>query len=137
MKTAGNREKLIFIVEDNAVYAKSLELYLQTRFEGIKLRVFPVGEVCLDELHLNPFLIIMDYELNSRFFDAQNGLSMIEEIRKNDPHRQIVVLSSQEDPAVLDAVKKMGCIYFKKDQDAFRKIENHISILTINQVQQF
>jgi DNA-binding NarL/FixJ family response regulator len=133
MTAAANTQKLIFIVEDNAVYAKSLEFYLKSRFDGLDIRIFPVGELCMDNLHLNPYLIIMDYELNSRFFDAENGLAILQEIKQKDKKRPIVVLSGQDDPKVAEDVRGTGCYYVdKNDIEAFKKIENHISLMAIN-----
>jgi CheY-like chemotaxis protein len=133
MAAATNTEKLIFIVEDNAVYAKSLEFYLKSRFDSLDVQIFPVGELCLDNLHLDPYLIIMDYELNSRFFDAENGLAILQEIKSKDKKRPIVVLSGQGNEEVAEAVRKTGCFYIdKNDPDAFKKIENHISLMAIN-----
>jgi DNA-binding NarL/FixJ family response regulator len=120
-------DKIIFIVEDNAVYAKSLQEFLTTHFPGIKIKCFSIGETCLAELHRNPNIVIMDYYLNSKFEGAQNGLEIIKHIKTQNPQTNIIVLSAQEDfNVVLDAIKQYSCFYVQKDKDAFRNVEHLI-----------
>jgi DNA-binding NarL/FixJ family response regulator len=121
----------IFIVEDNSMYAKAMELFLKTGFSNIKeVKVFPVGETCLMELHKNPDLIIMDYFLNTKFPDAETGLEIIKQIRAIRPQQNIVVLSSQNDIAVvLEAVKKYKCDYIRKDKYAFGQLRGIVDAI--------
>ncbi|MCD6065460.1 MAG: response regulator receiver protein [Bacteroidetes bacterium] len=115
---------IVFIVEDNAAYAKMLDFYIRAHFPSIKqVKIFPVGETCLPELGQNPDLIIIDYFLNSRYPDAETGLQIIQQIRQQKPELNIIVLSGQSDvQVVIDAVKKYQCSYVKKDDEAFGRI---------------
>lgn len=117
----------VFIVEDNDVYAKSLQAFIIAHFPDIKVKIFQVGEMCLTKLHLNPNIIIMDYFLNSKYGEAQNGLEIIKRIKAQNPKTNIIVLSAQENyNVVLDAIKQYGCFYVQKDQNAFNKVEQMI-----------
>jgi ActR/RegA family two-component response regulator len=117
-------EKTIFIVEDNALYAKSLLSFLHLRFPSVRIRVFPVGEDCLLELDLKPHLIIMDHLLNTNFNDAATGLSTIGKIKKKMANANIILLSVQAELDVfVRTLAEFGCIYLKKDADTFRKLE--------------
>ena len=81
-KKIATSEKTIFIVEDNDVYAKSLQGFLKTRFPHINnIKIFPFGEACLMELYQNPTVIIMDHLLNSKNADAATGLSITKKIK--------------------------------------------------------
>lgn len=119
--------KLIFIVEDNAMYAKSLEIFLKSRFEGIEIKTFPVGELCIDNLHLEPDFVIMDYMLNGQYFDAEDGLSILKQIRLKNAKIKIIVLSAQQDVKVALAVKDAGSMYIIKNEEAFENIKTLIS----------
>ena len=113
----------VFIVEDNDVYAKSLQGFIKIRFPDIKIKIFTVGETCLTKLHLNPDIVIMDYFLNSNFGEAQNGLEIINHIKAQNPQTNIIVLSAQENyNVVLEAIKQYGCFYVQKDHKAFNKV---------------
>jgi two-component system OmpR family response regulator len=117
-------EKLLFIVEDNEAYAKSLKLFLQGHFKIKEIEIFRLGELCLMELHREPGIIIMDYILNSEFKSAYDGLETIKRIKASKPETNIIVLSAQEKFNVIsEAIKEYDCSYVKKDNDAFLQVE--------------
>ena len=118
----------IFIVEDNEVYAKSLQGFLQICFPKIKeIKIFSIGETCLMEMNRNPDIVIMDYFLNAKYPEAHNGLEIIGRIKAQRSQTSIIVLSTQTDINVtLKAIKQFNCIYIQKDNEAFSKIEKAI-----------
>ena len=126
-------KKNIFIVEDNEVYAKSLQTFIQIRFPEIReIKIFSIGETCLLELHRNPGIIIMDYFLNSKYDSADNGLEIIKRIKTEKPKANIILLSIQEKLNVaVEALEEYGCIYVQKDQEAFHKVEQFIKAIFI------
>ena len=119
---------IVFIVEDNPAYAKSLELFLKLRIPKIKeIRVFPAGEICLMSLESNPDVIIIDHFLNSKYHDAETGLEIIKQIRTLKPETNIIAHSSQTDiNIVVETIKTHQCNYVKKDEQAFKRIEEII-----------
>lgn len=127
-KRISERKKIVFIVEDNDVYAKSLQSFLQTRFPSIKeIKIFRIGEMSLMELYRNPIIVIMDYFLNSKYEEAHNGLEIIKRIKNLKPKTNIIVLSIQKNfNVILEAIKQYECIYVQKDQEAFNKVEEII-----------
>ncbi|MGZ4089695.1 MAG: response regulator [Bacteroidia bacterium] len=117
--------KKIFIVEDNPTYAKALELFIKQNFPDLKeVKTFPVGEVALMELEKrNPSVIVMDYFLDGKFYDAETGLQAIRNIKEKKPSANIILLSSQgEINVALEATRKYKCHYVKKDDHAFEKV---------------
>lgn len=122
---------IIFIVEDNEVYAKSLQTFIQTRFPNIKeIKTFRIGELCLMELNRNPSIIIMDYYLNSKYEAANNGLEIIKLIKEQIPQINIIVLSAQKQFNVIaEAIKEYNCSYVQKDEDAFYNVEKFIKAI--------
>lgn len=127
-KLKTERTGIVFIVEDNKMYSEMLKEFLNTKIPAIKeLKLFPVGETCLMELHKNPDVIIIDYFLDSKYYDAETGLEIVKQIRLEKPEMNIIVLSAQEDiEVVLEAVKKYNCSYVKKDENAFGKVEEMV-----------
>jgi ActR/RegA family two-component response regulator len=115
---------IVFIIEDNAVYAQTLKAFLQSEFPELKeVKIFPVGETAEMSLHHNPDLIIVDYFLDTKYSDAETGLETVKKIRARKPEVNIIVLSAQENiDVVLQAVKTHNCSYVKKDADAFRRV---------------
>ena len=127
LKKIFTSKKIIFIVEDNKLYSKSLQGFLTTRFPAIKVETFPNGEACLMELHKNPTVIIMDYQLNTDDNNAADGLSIIQKIKTTNSKTNIILLSSQTEMDVfVKAISIYGCTYLRKDEQAFKKIEQYI-----------
>ncbi|MBK6525056.1 MAG: response regulator [Crocinitomicaceae bacterium] len=125
VQIAPERTGIIFIVEDNPMYAKALESSIRASFpEMAQVKTFPVGETCLLDLRRNPDVIIIDYFLDSKYDDAETGLEIIRQIRDEKPDVNIIVLSSQSEiDVVVEAVEKYNCSYVKKDEEAFYKVE--------------
>jgi two-component system OmpR family response regulator len=121
-------DKIIFIVDDNEVYAKTLESFILSRFPDItEVKIFSIGEMCLMDMHRNPGIVIMDYFLNSKFEEAHNGIEIIKRIKVEKPLTNIIVLSIQTDKnIVLEAITLFDCAYVQKDEEAFDKIEQSI-----------
>lgn len=123
------KAQLIFIVEDNKIYAKTLEAFLKLKFAGdTKVETYPVGEVCIDNLYRNPDFIIMDYYLNSRFYDAANGFEMAKLVKKEKPKTHVIVLSSQNSVEVASDTVRLNCEYIIKNDDAYEKVGNFIGL---------
>lgn len=124
-KRIKSHKKIIFIVEDNEVYAKYLQAFLHSRFPEVKeIKVFQIGELCLRELDREPSIVILDYFLNSKYHDAQNGLEIINRIKLSKPKTNIIVLSVQQNlEVILEIVKKHNCVYVQKDIEAFNKVK--------------
>ena len=121
------RKKIIFIVEDNRVYSKSLHGFLTTRFPNSKIETFSNGEACLIELHKNPTIVIMDYLLNTDDTTAADGLSIIQKIKASSDKTNIILLSAQTDLDVfVKAISIYGCTYLKKDEQAFKKVDHFV-----------
>lgn len=115
---------VFFIVEDNDAYAKTLESFLHVNFpEATEVKIFPVGETCIMELHKNPDVIIIDYFLDGKKFNAETGIEIIRQIKEEDPSANIILLSSNDSPAVYKvAVENYNCPFVKKDAEAFENI---------------
>lgn len=121
--------KSIFIIEDDILYGKSLQAFLLKSFPELKeVKLFPIGEMSLMELKLNPSAIIIDYLLNSKISEAHNGLEIIKQIKGQKPNMNIIVLSAQENPGViLEAIRDFDCAYVQKEKDAFYQVEQLVS----------
>ena len=117
--------KNIFIVEDNELYAKSLQSFLYSQFPKLKaIKNFRIGELCLLELFQKPEIIVLDFMLNSKYTDANSGLEIIREIKRELPETDVIVLSSlpATSPSIL-SVKKYYSSYICKNEVAFENLK--------------
>ena len=114
--------KKIFIVDDDQLQAAMLEDRL-TREIKHQVVIYTTGEECIKHLDDQPDIIILDYNLNSEFSGAANGIKILETIKKLDHGIRVIMLSSQEDYGVaLLTVTKGAEDYVIKDETAFDKV---------------
>lgn len=120
--------KTIFIVEDNPVFAKILKTFLISKFSDVKdIVIFPVGEICLMELHRNPAAIIIDYFLDTKYDDAETGLETIQQIKAQKSSANIILLSARKKEEIpLETIKNYNCHYVEKNEQAFSNVEHLI-----------
>ncbi len=117
------RKKQIFIVDDNVMFAEMLYDHL-CRYPGFEIKRFGTGEECLNNLHLNPDLIILDYYLNDAYKDAANGLQILHEISNKKSDAQVIMLSSQQKYGVAAQTISQGAKHYViKDENAFQNID--------------
>ncbi len=118
--------KNVFIVEDNELYAKSLQSFLYCQFPELKtVKNFRIGELCLLEMFQKPEIIVLDFMLNSKYGEASNGLDIIKEIKRELPETDVIVLSSlaATNPSIL-SIKKYYSSYIHKNETAFENLKN-------------
>ena len=61
------------------------------------VNIFSNGENCLDKMHENPDVIILDYYLDGIKADAANGLEILKKIRVTNPDVYVIMMSGQDD----------------------------------------
>ncbi|MCB2220594.1 MAG: response regulator [Bacteroidetes bacterium] len=116
-------QKLIFVVDDNVMFADMLSDHL-SRNPAYKVMTFDTGEACLKNLFHDPDLIILDYYLNDVYKDAANGLEILQAMKNQKYDPKVIMLSSQERYAVAaQTISKGARHYVIKDDDAFKNID--------------
>ncbi|MCW3077389.1 MAG: histidine kinase [Bacteroidetes bacterium] len=129
---ANSRIITVFLVDDNALYLKSLEVSFRSK-PYYDIKSFTTGELCLEELSLNPDIIILDYYLNSVVPEAMNGLETLAKIREVNPKVPVIVLSVEENPEVAENCRKYEAVEFIiKDELSFSKLREIITIVFID-----
>jgi two-component system OmpR family response regulator len=124
---ANSRIITVFLVDDNTLYLKDLELSFKSK-PYYDTKTFPTGELCLEALSLKPDIIILDYHLNSVVPEAKNGLEILIKIRAVDQHVPIVVLSSDEKLEVAKSCREHEAVEFIiKDNLSFAKLREIIT----------
>jgi DNA-binding NtrC family response regulator len=126
---ATQKPYVIFLVDDDQVFAKTLELHLKEHL-NIKFEIytFSSGEDCLSNLEMKPAIVILDYFLNSQNPNAQNGLEILKKIKVLDPEIEVIMLSVQDKIQV--AVNSMiygAYNYLTKNDVAFFRVQNTIT----------
>lgn len=118
--------KMIFIVDDDPVLAEMLKDHL-SKMTSYEINVYEKGEDCLDQLHLKPGIVFLDFYLNSVDKDAMDGLEVLQEIKKADPEVDVVMLSGQDKIEVAVKTMQYGAFdYIVKGESAFYRAEKAV-----------
>lgn len=122
-----NNEKIkIFLVDDDAVYLKLLEIELLEHGD-FEIQTFSTGELCLANLEHAPDVIILDYELNGIDKKAMNGLDILDKIKAYNPRIPVVMLSSQDKIEIaINCMHHKAFDYVVKSETAYLRLKKII-----------
>lgn len=122
----------IVIVDDDFIFLEMLKESLIDN-KDYNIVAFQSGEECLNHMHLNPDVIVLDYYLNSENPNAKDGLQILKEIHSINPQAKVVILSGQEDGnLVYDFVRENATNYVVKDDNAFDNVRTAIEDIIKN-----
>jgi two-component system response regulator AtoC len=125
-----SKDDMIFIVEDDEMYSTMFNHKLREYSDG-KIRRFFTGKECIDNLHLNPSLVVLDYQLPDI-----NGLETLKQIKEYNPETMVVALTDNNDNNVKQKLIDSGVNnYFQKSKDTYDRICKTINyLLTITRL---
>ncbi|MEI6900793.1 MAG: response regulator [Bacteroidota bacterium] len=125
-----NNEKVkLFLVDDDAVFLKSLEIeFLQVA--DFIIETFATGELCIKNLAHNPDVIILDYMLDGIDRNAMNGIEVLDKIKAFDPDIPVVMLSAQDKIDVaINCMHHKAFDYVVKSETAFFRLQKIITAI--------
>jgi len=125
-----NDEKIkLFLVDDDAVYLKSLEIEFLQHADFI-IETFATGELCIENLSHSPDVIILDYLLDGIVKNAMNGIETLDKIKVLNPDIPVVMLSSQDKiPVAIDCMHHRAFDYVVKSETAFMRLQKIITTI--------
>ncbi len=116
------KNKLIFIVEDNEMYSIMLD-YTLSNDSIVKFMCFKTGEECLENLHFNPMMVILDFWL-----PGMNGLEVFKKIRQQNQNVPVVILTQDHDLEIATLLLNAGVTdYFNKSENSVSEIKQLIN----------
>jgi DNA-binding NtrC family response regulator len=121
-----NKKIKLFLVDDDAVFLKSLEIdFLQ--HGGFIIETYISGELCLQNLSHNPDVIILDYMLDGIDKSAMNGIEVLKKIKAYDPDIPVVILSQQDKIEVaVNCMHHKAYDYVVRSETAFFRLQSII-----------
>ena len=112
----------IFVVEDDPAYAKFLKYVLELN-PDYDVLFCSTGKECLDQLHLQPAIITLDYSLPD-----MPGEKVLQSIREYNPDISVIVISAQEKIGTAVNLLRAGAFdYISKDEEGKDRILNSIN----------
>jgi len=125
-----NNDKIkIFLVDDDALFLKSLEIDFMERAD-FSIETFATGELCIENLSHKPDVIVLDYFLDGVDKTAMNGIDTLDEIKSFNPDIPVVMLSSQDKIDVaIDCMHHKAFDYVVKSETAFLRLQKIITTI--------
>ncbi|MCX8210767.1 MAG: response regulator [Lewinella sp.] len=113
-----------FIVDDDPFVGLLYKKHLSNL--GFRdLHHFYSGVECLDNLHLNPEIVLLDHQMSQ-----VNGFEVLKKIKRSSPDAAVIMVSGQKDMATaLNALKYGAFDYIIKDNTETVKIEDALKRL--------
>jgi two-component system, OmpR family, response regulator len=121
----------LFLVDDDALFLKSLEIefmqHADDSDDNYVIHTFATGELCLENLALNPDVIILDYHLDGIYLNAMNGLETLDKIKAFHPDFPVIMLSCQDKIEVaVNCMHHKAFDYVVKSETAFLRLQKII-----------
>lgn len=110
--------KLVFFVDDDKMILNLLEYTLKNK-QDYEVQTFFTGEECLEHLEMMPDLIVLDHNFKSNGGPRKNGMEILKEIKLINNQLPVIILTSQEDPALADEFISNGATKFIPKNDYF------------------
>jgi two-component system OmpR family response regulator len=125
-----NNEKIkLFLVDDDAVFLKSLEIDFLERAD-FTIETFATGELCMANLSHDPDVIILDYFLDGIDTTAMNGIETLDKIKAYNQDIPVVILSSQDKIEVaVNCMHHRAFDYVVKSETAFVRLQKIITTI--------
>jgi len=124
-----NEKIKLFLVDDDAVFLKSLEIDFLGRAD-FAIETYATGERCVKNLSHNPDVIILDYHLDGIEKNAMNGIETLDKIKAFNPDIPVVMLSSQDKIDVaINCMHHRAFDYVVKSETAFVRLQKIITTI--------
>ncbi len=112
----------IFVVEDDFTYQQMIKYVMELNPDH-EVHVFSSGQECLQQLHLQPDIISLDYTLPD-----MTGEDVLAKIKKFNEEIIVVILSGQQDISTAVKLLKEGAYdYITKDEETKDRLLNTLS----------
>lgn len=117
----------VFIVEDDLLIGKALQFALEKQ-QNYDVTLFTNGKSFLENLHLNPEIVTIDYNLPD-----MKGLELLSHINNYNKEISSIILSGQEVvEVVVQAYKNGAKDYIIKSNNAIMEVCQSIKNLSVN-----
>lgn len=106
-------KKLVFVVEDNPVQQKQLQVHFEQTLGDYAVMIFPTPGALMKSLEEKPYAVVLDH-----FYEGHNktGLDYLADIRTKYKHLHVIYHTTLDDDKVRKQVMDLGAeMYILKD----------------------
>lgn len=103
-------KNLVFVVEDNAVQQKLLQVHFEQSLGNYTVKTFANPEELLAHLNEKPFAIVLDHFFGDSA--ARTGLHYLKELKRKNSSLPVIYYTSSADEGVKTEALKLGADQF-------------------------
>lgn len=123
--------KLIFFVDDDRMMLNLMEYTFKCK-DGYDVKSYFSGEECVENLNLNPNLIVLDYILGDDKSKMMSGLDTLKRITEQNNDITVIILSREKNEDLIKKFLKYGAKRYVIKDDFFidtliETIDEHFS----------
>jgi CheY-like chemotaxis protein len=119
---------LVFIVEDDIVQQKMLQVHFEEVLGNYAVRTFANPEDMFEHLKERPFAIVLDHFFADR--NGKTGLHYLKVLRKDYPSTPVIYYTTLEDDDVREEVMALGAEqYIIKNSASLVRLRTALDIL--------
>ncbi len=113
----------IFLVDDDMKHLLLLKDHLEGKLNyNLTVETFKSGEEVLPRIGENPDLVILDYYLDSDDENTDNGITVLQKIKKKNPTVPVIMMSQQDKVNVVVECFDFGAKdYIAKNETAYAR----------------
>lgn len=120
-------KKLVYIIEDNPVQQKMLQVHFEQMLGDYVVKTFVTGKDLFKQLTEKPFAIVLDHFLS----DGTTGLEHLRELRKKYADIPVIYYTTFDDDAVRNEAMKLGVEqYILKDSASLVRLRTALDNIT-------
>jgi CheY-like chemotaxis protein len=121
-------KKLVYIVEDNPVKQKILQVHFEQMLGNYTVRVFTNTEDMFATINEKPFAIVLDHFFSNK--KNLTGLDYLRDLKINHPKIPIIYYTSASDDDIRASVVKLGVEqYIVKDSASLVRLRTALDVL--------
>jgi CheY-like chemotaxis protein len=121
-------KKLVFVVEDNIMQQKVLQVHFEQMLGNYEVKAFMEPKDMFAHLTDKPFAIVLDHFFGKD--DPKTGLDYLKEIRSKFKTLPVIYYTSLEDDAIREKVMKLGVEdYITKNSASLVRLRTALDLL--------
>jgi two-component system, NarL family, response regulator, fimbrial Z protein, FimZ len=110
--------KLVFVVEDNPVQQKMLQVHFEEMLGNYTVRTFSHPDEMIKHLKEKPFAVVLDHFFGEN--KDKTGLHYLREMRKHYTSIPVIYYTTLNDESVRKEAKTLGVEHFIIKDSAYR-----------------
>jgi DNA-binding NarL/FixJ family response regulator len=123
--------KLIFFVDDDRMMLNLMEYTFKCK-DGYDVKSYFSGEECIENLKLEPNLIVLDYILGENDSEVMSGLDTLKKINEQNNKIPVIILSREKNESLIKKFIEYGAKRYVIKDDFFidtliETIDEHFS----------